>query len=341
MLRMTKILAAALLALAAATIHHREAAASYAMSERARVVVASALPAYTAAGSGLTRTITANSNGALASQDGVSLAVGDQILLTAGAAGADNGLWSVTSLGGASATWSMTRTVGYQTNLVFTGMQVFVGGEGTQYGGTLWALTTSGAITVDTTATTWAKNPVNYSGAILATSNPQSTTPYTIVATDYYIPVTTGASNFTVTLTACNSAAIGRRILIKKVDSGNGAVIIGPNGTDTIDGTNANAQFGGVTSSAASDTKGQNDYVELLCRAAGAWDVVNQRIAYGAALTSGTPSTYTATVPTGSVCTCTDATTQANPCKASVSSTTLTVTGIATNTDVVNAICTF
>src|SRR5262249_40914246 len=65
---------------------------SYARQGRARVVITSALPAYTAAGSGLSRTITANANGALASQDGVSLAVGDQILLTAGAAGADNGL---------------------------------------------------------------------------------------------------------------------------------------------------------------------------------------------------------------------------------------------------------
>ncbi len=341
MTRTNKILAV-VVALAASLALHREARASYAMQERARVVVASSLPAYTAAGSGLARTLTANSNGALSSQDGVSLAVGDQILLTAGASGADNGLWSVTSLGGASATWVLTRTVGYQTNLVFTGMQVFVGGEGTSYAGSVWTLATSGAITVDTTSTSWVQSPFRVTGgSIQLQSNPQSTTPYTLTLTDYYVPVTTGASNFTVNLPACNASSVGRHYLIKKIDSGNGAVIIAPNGTDTIDGTNASAQFAGVTSSASSDTKGRFSYVELLCESAGAWDVVNQRITYGAALTSGTPSTYTATVPTGSVCQCTDATTQANPCKASVSSTTLTVTGIATNTDVVNAFCTF
>ena len=339
MFPMKKLLVALLAFLALTTVVH-DAEASYAMSERARVAVTSALPAYTAAGSGLGRTLTANSNGALASQDGVSLAVGDQLLLTAGAAGADNGLWSVTSLGGASATWVLTRTTGYQTNLVFTGMMIFVGGEGTSFGGSIWLLTTSGAITVDTTSTAWSQLPIQ-NGQLAMKSNPQSTSPYTLLATDYYVAVTTGASNFTVNLPACTASILGRRYLLKKVDSANGAIVVAPNGTDTIDGTNASAQFAGVTSSASSDTKGQFSYVELMCRAAGAWDVINQRITYGAALTSGTPSTYTATVPTGSVCLCTDATTQANPCKASVSSTTLTVTGITTNTDVVNAICTF
>lgn len=170
---------------------------------------------------------------------------------------------------------------------------------------------------------------------------------YTALATDYYIPVTTGSSaNKTITLPACISTPVGgmpinvgQRYIIKKVDSGTKAVIVAPNGTDTIEGTNANAQFGGATSSTVSDTAGQYSYIELICRTAGTWDVLNQMITAQAALTSGTPSTWTLTVPTGSVCTCSDATTQANPVKCAVSSTTLTVTGPNTNTDVVTANC--
>lgn len=172
---------------------------------------------------------------------------------------------------------------------------------------------------------------------------------YTLLPTDYYVPVTTGSSaNITVTLPACSATPvggmpvnIGQTYLIKKVDTGTKAVIIAPNGTDTIEGTNANAQFGGATSSGASDTVGRWSWVQLICASAGAWQVTDANIGAQAALTSGTPSTWTVTVPTGSTCTCADATTQANPVKCAVSGTTLTATGIATNTDVITAQCEF
>lgn len=183
---------------------------------------------------------------------------------------------------------------------------------------------------------TWNANAIQ-----TGTTSAQSTSPYSLLATDYYIAVTTGASNFTVNLPACVAALVGHIYTLKKIDTGAGAIIIAPNGTDTIDGTNANAQFAGNTSSGVTDSHGQFSYVSLSCRAAGAWDVVGQSLIYGAALTSGTPSTWTVTVPTGARCICDDATTQANPVKCNVASTTLTATGIATNTDVVNAFCAF
>lgn len=142
----------------------------YAMQELARVAITAALPAYTASGSGTARILTANANAALASQDGVSLSVGDQVLLTAGAAAADNGLWIVTNLGSGSVPWVLTRSVGYQTGLVFQGMQVLVGYEGTLYGGSAWQLTTSGTITVDTTGTAWVQLPWRYANSSILPS---------------------------------------------------------------------------------------------------------------------------------------------------------------------------
>lgn len=56
-------------------------------------------------------------------------------------------------------------------------------------------------------------------------------------------------------------------------------------------------------------------------------------------LTSASPSTATATVLSGMNCVCTNQTTQANPVKCAVSSTTLTVTGPNTVTDVVGYLC--
>lgn len=56
-------------------------------------------------------------------------------------------------------------------------------------------------------------------------------------------------------------------------------------------------------------------------------------------LSSGTPSTGTATVASGSKCVCTNATTQANAIKCAVSSTTLTATGPNTVTDSVTYLC--
>lgn len=56
-------------------------------------------------------------------------------------------------------------------------------------------------------------------------------------------------------------------------------------------------------------------------------------------LASASPSTATATVRAGSRCVCTNQTTAANGIKCAVSSTTLTVTGPNTVTDVVTYLC--
>lgn len=143
-----------------------------------RAVIASALPAYTAtqpttpyAGAAyvpgnITYVLTANANGALGAQDGVTLAVGDLVLLAAGAAGKDNGLYVVTSLGSAGTPWVLTsRFQNFAQGAVTSSLVVQVDFAGTSWGGSEWKLLTAGAITVGTTAQAWYPKSQRGSGS--------------------------------------------------------------------------------------------------------------------------------------------------------------------------------
>lgn len=117
--------------------------------KRARVVTVAALAAYTAGGG----VLNANSNGAL-TVDGVTVALGDRVLLTMGAAGADNGLYVVSAAGGASAKYQLTRAPEWATGSVLEPQQIVeVGAEGTAFSyPSKWKVTTTGLVTVDTTS---------------------------------------------------------------------------------------------------------------------------------------------------------------------------------------------
>lgn len=115
-----------------------------------RLATAAALPACTAAGSGVGKTLTANANGAL-TVDGVAVAVADRILVQNQAAGANNGIYTVTATGGAGAPWVLTRATDADSSTEVTpGLYCFVE-EGTVYASCGMLLTTL-AITLDTTA---------------------------------------------------------------------------------------------------------------------------------------------------------------------------------------------
>jgi len=126
-----------------------------------RIATASALPAYTR----VANVITADANGALnghGSVDGVTLVVGDRVLLKNGAAGADNGIYTVTALGGASAKWKLTRASDANTSAQVTSGMFTEIEEGTANTGTAWLLSTANPITLNTTALTFTQ----WSGAI-------------------------------------------------------------------------------------------------------------------------------------------------------------------------------
>lgn len=127
------------------------------------------------AGTDATKTITAAAPGAIpaASFDGVTLAVGDRVLVNidTGAAGAGdltNGIYTVTALGDAGTPWTLTRAADANTDDNLTAGSFTFISEGTQYGDTGWVLSTPDPITVDTTALKFTQ--FSSAGVIYATN---------------------------------------------------------------------------------------------------------------------------------------------------------------------------
>jgi hypothetical protein len=96
-----------------------------------------------------------------ATLDGYTMVSGDRILLTGQTSASQNGLWLFN--GSAAA---MTRPTDYpaaNTTMAVFGVTVFIV-NGTLKAGTFWKLTTTGTITIDTTATTWTQMVLAGSG---------------------------------------------------------------------------------------------------------------------------------------------------------------------------------
>jgi len=122
----------------------------------ARVATTAALP--TNAVSGIT--LTASSNGALGTIDGVSLAVANRVLVKNEGTQAKNGIYVVTALGSGSSKWVLTRAGDADvTNDIVAGDQVLVT-NGTTNGNRTFYVSTpaSGLITIGTTAIGFAQS---------------------------------------------------------------------------------------------------------------------------------------------------------------------------------------
>ena len=119
-----------------------------------RAASVTTLPAYTRT----LNVITATANGVLPAQDGVTLAVDDVFLyqngpLTVGAPNAsDNGVYTVTAVGSGAAPFVLTRHPSFADSAqIQPGSVLSSGPEGTFNGTKLFALTTPGPITLNTT----------------------------------------------------------------------------------------------------------------------------------------------------------------------------------------------
>ena len=110
----------------------------------------SPLPAVTAGGSGVGKTLTANAVGVL-TVDGIDTVLADILLVAGQATVADNGLYTVTTEGTGGAAFVLTRLATFdEASEVLAGTRVKITG-GKFLAGKTFVLTTNGAVVVDTT----------------------------------------------------------------------------------------------------------------------------------------------------------------------------------------------
>ena len=93
--------------------------------------------------------------------DGQSLSSGNRVLVQFQSTAAQNGIYTVTTVGTVSTNWVLTRatdfdTVGTGPNYIETGAAVFVT-SGSFYGATGWVMNTTGTIVVGTTGLNWTQ----------------------------------------------------------------------------------------------------------------------------------------------------------------------------------------
>lgn len=113
-----------------------------------RTATTAALPTNTLTGN----VLEATANGALPSQDGVALAVGNFLLVKNEAEGKKHGVYEVTGLGAAGSKWKLTRVSSMDTSAeAVPGMLITVS-EGMRNGDRVFQLATDAPITLNTTA---------------------------------------------------------------------------------------------------------------------------------------------------------------------------------------------
>jgi len=103
--------------------------------------------------------ITADGNGALGAQDGVTLVAGERLLVVNEVAGADNGPYQVTQIGSGALPYILTRVGEADSSAEVTAGMLHYISEGTLFGNEWAYLTTNDAITLNTTSLAYAMVP--------------------------------------------------------------------------------------------------------------------------------------------------------------------------------------
>lgn len=113
----------------------------------------------------------ADANGALGTLDGVTMAVGDRVLIGNNqTTGADRGIYVIDSLGSAGSKYQFTRAVDFDSDAEVTSGTIVPVTAGTVDSGRAFVLTTADPITVNTTSLTFTywNLPAGTNGGVLA-----------------------------------------------------------------------------------------------------------------------------------------------------------------------------
>ena len=117
--------------------------------------------AYNNGTSGVGATLTNSGTQAALSVDGQTMASGERVLVKDQSTAAQNGIYTVTTVGDGSSNWVLTRATDFDTSTEITsGAFTFVE-TGSSYADSGWVMTTDGTITVGTTSLAWSQ----FSGA--------------------------------------------------------------------------------------------------------------------------------------------------------------------------------
>ena len=133
-------------------------------------------------------------------RDGVTYVQGDVILLTGQTSKLQNGLYVVGVV--ATGTAPLTRAVDFASGTVFdkgNNPVCEVGPEGTLFGSTLWKITTTGAITVDTTNHDWFPRQVTQSITLVAGTKTVTNVPILSATLSNFLASRTTANTSTAT----------------------------------------------------------------------------------------------------------------------------------------------
>jgi hypothetical protein len=145
----------------APTVRERFEIGAY-KNQSCRVATVAALPAgtYANGSAGVGATFTATATGAWAAIEGVTLALGDRILVKNQATPAQNGIYTVTTLGAVGVAMVLTRAIDADTSTKIADCRVLID-QGTTQGDTEWGCTAT-APTMGTTALPWKRTSPIY-----------------------------------------------------------------------------------------------------------------------------------------------------------------------------------
>jgi hypothetical protein len=120
--------------------------------------------------SGVGATLTNSGTQAALSLDGVTLAIGNRVLVKDQTTALQNGIYTVTNIGSASTNWILTRSTDYDVVAQLVRGDVVSVISGTTSSSSLWMLT-SIVTTIGTDSFTFAKTDQNSFTSILGTTN--------------------------------------------------------------------------------------------------------------------------------------------------------------------------
>ena len=192
------------------------------------------------------------SGGAPSTVDGVSVSLGDRILVTGQSTASQNGIYVVTTVGsGSNGTW--TRSADADTSGDMTAGMVVMVTEGTSNADTSWKITTNDPITLDTTSITFEQSSAYGYGTISVAGQDNIVADQVgdtlTVAAGNNIVLTTTAGSDTLTVSAAdNISASGTITATGNITGGN----------ITTAGVLSAGTFAGVTSTGEIHIQAQN-----------------------------------------------------------------------------------